>query len=225
MLSPVRKTIGRHRLRLLSADQSHQCNEVDNVPTLLAFHQHLKSLPHDARWAISRSRCADGGASAARALQDGTLQAAGDGSLKGGFGTSAFALEAPGNSSNRIQGANIAPGPLAKGHSHQCKLASLCAILLASQAACKTHNISQGQAMVACDNKQAISMFNAWHVRDPQEANFYLTSAIWKLLRDSPIQWRNVHVKGHQDDHVHHDELNRAAQLNVEMDRLSKSFW
>jgi len=179
----------------------------------------------DARWAISRSRCTDGGASVARALRAGTLQAVGDGSLKGGFGTSAFVLEAPGEASIRVQGVNIVPGPLAEGDSHRCELASLYAILLVSQAVCKTHHITQGKATIACDNKQAISMFNEWYVPDPQDANFDLTSAIWKLLQDSPIQWQNIHVKGHQDDHLQCDKLNRVAQLNVEMDRLAKSFW
>jgi len=108
----VCKTTGRDWLRLLSADQSHQRDEVDEVLAPLESHQHLESLPHGARQAISRSRCAGGGASVARALQAGTLQAVGDGSLKGGFGTSAFALEAPGES--RTQGVNAVPGPLPK---------------------------------------------------------------------------------------------------------------
>jgi len=191
----------------------------------VAFHQYLESLPQDARWAISRSRCADGGASVAQAFRAGTLQAVGNGSLKGGFGTSAFVLENPGEASNRIQGVNIVPGLLAEGDSHQCELASVYAILLVSQAVCNTHTITQGQTTIACDNKQAISMFNEWYVPDPQDANFDLTSAIWKLLQDSPIQWQNIHVKGHQDDHLHYDKLNRVAQLNVKMDRLAKSFW
>jgi len=106
-------------------------------------------------------------------------------------------LENPGEATNRIKGVNIVPGPLAEGDSHRCELASLYAMLLVSQAVCNTHNITQGQAMIACDNKQAISMFNEWYVPDPQDANFDLASAIWKLLQDSPIQWRNIHVKGH----------------------------
>jgi len=98
-------------------------------------------------------------------------------------------------------------------------------MLLVSQAVCRTHNITQGKATIACDNKRAISMLNEWCVPDPKDANFDLTSAIWKLLQDSPIQWHNIHVKGHQDDHLQCDKLNRVAQLNVEMDRLAKSFW
>jgi len=140
---------------------------VEEAATPTEFHHHLENLPQDARWAISRSRCADGGASVARAFQAGTLQAVGDGSLKGGFGTSAFVLETPGEASNRIQGVNIVPGPLAEGDSHRCKLASLYAKLLVSQAVCKTHNITQGKATTVCDNKQAISMFNEWYVPDP----------------------------------------------------------
>jgi len=217
----VCKTIGKDRLRLLSSNRSHLYDSVEEAAAPTAFHQHLESLPQDARWAISWSRCADGGASVARAFQAGTFQAVSDGSLKGGFGTSAFVLETPGETSNHIQGVNIVPAPLAEGDSHHCELASLYAILLVSQAVCKTHNITQGKAAIACDNKQAISMFNEWYVPDPQDANFDLTSAIWKLLQDSPIQWRNIHVKGHQDDHLHYDKLNRIAQLNVEMDRLS----
>jgi len=110
----VHKTIGQDRLRLLSADQSHQYDEVDEVTAPMVFHQNPESLPQDARWAISRSRCADGSASGTRAIQAGTFQAIGDGSLEGGFGTSAFVLETPGDASNRIQGVNIVPGPIAE---------------------------------------------------------------------------------------------------------------
>jgi len=78
----ARKTIGQDRLRLLSSDQSHLYDNVEEAATPVAFHQYLESLPQDARWAISRSRCADGGASVARAFRAGTLQAVGDGSLK-----------------------------------------------------------------------------------------------------------------------------------------------
>jgi len=98
----VCKTSGRDRLRLLSSDRSHLYDSVEEATAPTVFHQHLESLPQDARWAISRSRCADGGVSVARAFQTGTLHAVGDGSLKGGFGTSAFVLETPGDASNRI---------------------------------------------------------------------------------------------------------------------------
>ena len=63
--------------------------------------------------------------SVAEAMRAGTLRAVGDGSLKGSYGTSAFALEAPGQIHNRIQGVNVVPGPLAEGDSHRCELASL----------------------------------------------------------------------------------------------------
>jgi len=77
----VRKTIGRDRLRLLSSDRRHMYDNVEEAARPTAFHQHLESLPQAARWAISLSRCADGGASVASVFQAGTLQAVGDGSL------------------------------------------------------------------------------------------------------------------------------------------------
>ena len=83
---------------------------------------------------------------------------------------------------------NVVPGPLAEGDSHRCELASLYAIILLGNTVCKTHNILTGSATIACDNKQAISMIDARYVPDPQDPNFDLTSAIWRLLQQSPIQ-------------------------------------
>ena len=98
----VWKTPGLDRLRLLDTDRSHQYDEVEVAPGILQFHQHLENLPEDAKWAISHTQCPDGGLSVANAIRQGTLRAVGDGSFKGGFGTSAFTLEEPNHCQQRI---------------------------------------------------------------------------------------------------------------------------
>ena len=41
----------------------------------------------------------------------------------------------------------------------------------------------------------------------------------------NPFQWEGQHVKGHQDRGVSYYSLSRLSQLNVQMDRMAKSFW
>jgi hypothetical protein len=45
------------------------------------------------------------------------------------------------------------------------------------------------------------------------------------LLQHSPIAWQFQHVLGHQDQTQQYNLLDRPAQLNVDMDRLAKTYW
>jgi hypothetical protein len=42
------------------------------------------------------------------------------------------------------------------------------------------------------------------------------------LVERSPAEWISRHVRGHQEDHVHYEDLDRWGQLNVDMDTLAK---
>ena len=41
----------------------------------------------------------------------------------------------------------------------------------------------------------------------------------------SEIEYITKHIKGHQDDRIRLEELDRLAQLNVEMDYWPKEYW
>ncbi|CAB9522815.1 hypothetical protein SEMRO_1344_G264710.1 [Seminavis robusta] len=167
----------------------------------------------------------DDGLTIANALTNHQVLAVSDGSLKLGLGTSAFVIEAT-NNPYRISGANQVPGPILPGDSHRCELAGLFAIVLTIHCVCTHHQISHGSARIACDNQQAIHLFDPEYIPDPNHRHFDLVSAILSYTRLTPIMWDAFHVKGHQDNKSTATQtLSRAAQLNIDMDRKAKQYW
>ena len=81
--------------------------------------------------------------------------------------------------------------------------------------------ITTGSIHVACDNKQALHIFDPEFLPDPQQANFNLTNALTRLLHTSSITWTCEHVCGHQDSKKQHKPLSPLECLNVKMDALA----
>ena len=50
-------------------------------------------------------------------------------------------------------------------------------------------------------------------------------SGIQGYIRDSVLKYKPRHVKGHQDEWVIMDKLDRLALLNIEVDYWAKDFW
>ena len=48
--------------------------------------------------------------------------------------------------------------------------------------------------------------------------------AIRNKVRETNITWKYQHVRGHQDDHVYYENLDRMSQLNVLMDEGAKVY-
>jgi hypothetical protein len=166
----------------------------------------------------------DNGQTIATNIQNNTAVAVSDGSLKLGYGTSAYVIEGT-NHLNRIIGVNTVPGPIKDGDSHRCELAGLYAIALIIDGITTLYNITSGSIQIACDNIQAIEVFEPSFHPNPTEQNFDLVNALWRLIQTSPIQWKHEHVKGHQDNKPLHRPLTRLEKLNVSMDHLAKHFW
>jgi hypothetical protein len=77
---------------------------------------------------------------------------------------------------------------------------------------------------VACDNTSALKPTAVDYMPHPNHKNFDLMSALWKTLQESPLEWKPVHVYGHQDRKIK-DAHRRLASLNCQMDALAKQFW
>ena len=197
----------------------------DPLPDI-SFVTTLENLPPDTHWALAHIVQSSSGSLIAEAILSHTAVAVSDGSLKLGYGTSAFAVE--GNTRNgRIVGVNEVPGPIKEGDSHRCEMAGIYAILVLVNALASHFNLTQGSITVACDNQQAIDTFDIEFTPNPAKENFDMVNAVWAQLKSSPIQWKAKHVKGHLDDPKHKltRRLTRLEKLNVEMDTLAKAFW
>jgi hypothetical protein len=57
-----------------------------------------------------------------------------------------------------------------------------------------------------------------------QDSNYDLLQAIHFELNRSHNSWKGVHIKGHQDDIIAFDKLDRPSQLNFLVDQMAKEF-
>jgi hypothetical protein len=150
----------------------------------------LQQLPQDAHWAIARcSPIDDNGTYLANAIRAGTAVAVSDGSLKNRFGTAAFTVEGP-TRKHQITGVNIVPGPIFDGQSYRCEISGLIGTVLVINAICRFHHITSGRVTIACDNDAAIHIFDHGYLPNPQKDSYDLVMALWKLIRESPIEKR-----------------------------------
>jgi hypothetical protein len=90
---------------------------------------------------------------------------------------------------------------------------------------CHLHGIHQGSIISGCDGKEALrKSFSPHNAAKTKGSQFDLLSAIWAVIKSSPITWKFRHIKGHQDEDVN-ATLDRWAILNIHMDGLAKMYW
>jgi hypothetical protein len=120
----------------------------------------------------------------------------------------------------------VVPGCVRDSDSLRCELSGIYAVCVIISVIASHFGLTSGAIHVACDNQEALRVFDPEFYPNPQRANFDLVNAIWKLLQDSPFQWTCEHVYGHQDTkRKHFTPLARLARLNVSMDHTAKWFW
>jgi hypothetical protein len=158
-------------------------------------------------------------------LQITVTQLLSDGSLKLNLGTSAFTICGP-NSTHSIVRAHVVLGIVRDGDSLRCELSGIYAVCVIVSAIVRYFGLTSGTIHVACDNQEALRVFDPEFYPNPQRSNFDLVNAIWKMLQDSPLHWTCEHVYGHQDTkRKSFKPLSRLARLNVAMDQTAKWFW
>ena len=61
---------------------------------------------------------------------------------------------------------------------------------------------------------------------EPMQASYDLIQASRHALRSSPLNWKPLHVRGHQDQYTTFNQLDWRSQLsNVKIDSLAKVYW
>ena len=186
------------------------------------FTERIEALPHTQKWAAKSITLTGSLDVIANAIRQGTAIAISDGSLKDTYGTAAMVIEA--SPAHRLRAVNIVPSPIKPGDSHRCELAGLYGLVVCCNVLCEQYEIEQGRINIACDNINAIGVFDDEYHPHPKYENFDLESAVYTQAQNSNIHWTAEHVKGHQDDKLHHT-LTHKELLNVEMDKLAKQYW
>jgi len=180
----------------------------------------------DNNWPLEMSQFFDETVGIVDAIQNGTAISVCDGSYmpqrSSNLGAAAWIIENP-SSKATCNGMVKTSGEEDEVNPYQSELQGIHTVLMAILAICRFYNITEGKAMIGCDNEKA-----GWLVGyrllqlllHTKHAN--LVRAIRKIVAAIPIKIEFVYVEGHQDDNVSFDQLDRISQLNVMMDYKAK---
>ena len=154
----------------------------------------------------------------ARMIEARTASIVSDGSYKDGTSSSAFVILP-----NKLNtGSNTVPGEKEDQNSYRSELAGILSSIIYTNEVCKRFSIQDGLCTHYCDNKGALSASFGWKRPNPRWASYDLVSLIRFHVQISPIQWKGVHVKGHQDDDVPYEDLDNVSQGNIDADNLAE---
>jgi hypothetical protein len=156
-------------------------------------------------------------------IESGTALAVSDGSYLNTHkaGTAGWILK-DGNSNQQIQGRLECPGSADAQCSHRSELAGILAVITNVNRLCKRFNILNGGLTIGCDGVGAIRSICNPYIYRSQHKHFDIVTSIKRTIAASPLHWQFIHIKGHQDDYTHFDDLSRVAQLNVLTDDIAK---
>jgi hypothetical protein len=87
---------------------------------------------------------------------------------------------------------------------------------------CRIYNIQDSAITIGCDGQGAIQTIQAYSKFTSSYKHFDLISSIHTSIAISKIKWKFCHIKGHQDDLLDYEELNRLEQLNIATDLMAK---
>jgi hypothetical protein len=158
-----------------------------------------------------------------REIEQGTLWLVSDGSFNPSMhtGTAAWILEGI-SSKVHISGKIITPGEPTDQSAYRSELAGILAALTVINFSTTYYNVT-GTITLHCDCKKGIEKaFNLNRISTLQDSSNDILKAIHQEVKHSKLNWFGTHVRGHQDDAIPYEHLDRPSQLNVLVDQVVK---
>ena len=160
------------------------------------------------------------------ALRNGTAVLICDGSyqpqLSETLGGAAWIIECM-STGRQIRG--VLPSTTRTANAYRSELVGLYGSLAFILAVCTVANIDSGSLKVGCDNEKALFLTSKKSQHVPQtKKHADILRAIRKVRCTIPINLIFEHIRGHQDETIPLESLDRPAQLNVECDILAKMY-
>jgi hypothetical protein len=159
-------------------------------------------------------------------IQRGTAVAITAGSFKEAFGTAAYVIQdSLDDPKCRFISVNQTPGRSGDHSPYRAEVGGILGIAEHLTIVCTKFGIVDGSILVSCDCSSGLTtIFDHTYVT-PTQANSNLIHQTRLLLEQLPIEVSSKHIRGHQDDKrpLHH--LTTWERINVEMDRIAKSYW
>eukprot|EP00957_Ditylum_brightwellii_P127382 9713481-Ditylum_brightwellii.AAC.1 len=85
--------------------------------------------------------------------------------------------------------------------------------------------MQKGQCLIATDGSASDDMMLfAWKVVDVTDPDWDIIAQICNILELMNIKAEFQHMKGHQDDAKHYEELDLPAQLNINVNFLAVNY-
>ena len=145
-----------------------------------------------------------------------------DGSYKDGRGSAAVILEGD-TCKGRASFSMTVPGDSGEMSAYRAELAGLYAAIRFIMKLCDYYNVSSGGVYFGCDGLSALQQSFSLFPPAIDTPIYDILSAIHNARILCPVEWTTLHIKGHQDDDLSYDHLDRWGQLNVEADALAKA--
>jgi hypothetical protein len=165
-------------------------------------------------------------ATLAKSIRQGTAVAVTDGSFKDTMGTAAYVLQdCLIDPTCRIVSVNQTPGR-AKDHTpYRAEIGGVLGIVLTLDKICDEHDIEEGHVTLGCDCESALTTIFEHDYSTPTQANADLIGLTRHHLSSLTVSVTPKKIRAHQDDNKPLHRLSQWELLNVEMDRIAKSYW
>ena len=184
----------------------------------------LRRVPQSLQWAIEDVTLPeDNGRAMASKIIQGKGRCACDGSVKDALGTAA-AIFMDVKEEEEYKVRNRTPGSDEEIHSYRSELCGILPNIIMINSIAKAHDIQEGTVTVGCDNESALWTALGDGDVSTSDPSFDLIKIIRHQIRESPITWRYLHVKGHQDE-KEGAILDDWAEANIKMDKEAERYW
>jgi hypothetical protein len=183
-----------------------------------AFHENCNT-----DWLLGSTSNPPNTASIRHSIENGSALAVSDGSFSDTrkAGTAGWIIE-DSNQAQQLRGTAQSPGSAEAQCSHRSELLGILGIICHINQFCSRHNITNGSVTIGCDGIGAIQSVNTERICKSSHKHFDIIQSIKASMLKSTVQWNFRHVKGHQDDTIHYNDLTRESQLNICTDNMAK---
>ena len=215
---------GRNTRDTTPRDEWDVLDTEGNITRTTSLQAAVRRLPHSIKWVVERLRLPqDNGRAIATAIIKGKGKCISDSAVKDELGTSsAFYLDVP--RINTYEAHNRTPGADIDTHSFRGELCGILANMVMTECVAKVHGITEGTVTIGCDNESALWVsFGNYDVK-AGDSSFDIIRVIRNYVDNSPITWKPLHVKGHQDDNPE-ATLDAWAKANIRADSLAGAQW
>ena len=183
--------------------------------------------PVTDHWAVSKLRSKDEGKSIAEAIQAHQAIAVSDGSGSPTLLSSAFILTAKSarlaKTLHPVHGGNIVPSNASEMDSYRAELGGVMGVLVTLQILGELHGITEGSLVLGLDGDEARKAIFDYDLPKVDAPSYDLIRSIKSKLQSLPFTVTSRHIKGHQDKLAHRSQLDRWANLNIDMDTQAKA--